>query len=287
MKMVAAATSLALAGGASAQVVLYDSLFIFDEGLFDRAFANCIGVPPPPLTARYDNQVCDDFTLGAAATITRVTADFTSKRGSRPSDGVWVQFYADIEGRPDDRLHAEFFASGSDFQMLDMGLIPDLPQYNFARRFVCDLSASPVELGVGRWWVSVQPVDYSSGSNGDWYWILRDVDQVIGQDMHARNGGRWHVGTPFGGLPGVLAYDTWTEFTTIGFGGPGTVSMRIEGFGGCAADFNGDGQVDFFDYLDFVSAFANEDPSADFNRDGQIDFFDYLDFVAAFAAGCD
>ena len=56
---------------------------------------------------------------------------------------------------------------------------------------------------------------------------------------------------------------------------------------GCAADFNGDGQVDFFDYLDFVAAFAAEDPSADFNGDGQIDFFDYLDFVAAFAEGCD
>ena len=55
----------------------------------------------------------------------------------------------------------------------------------------------------------------------------------------------------------------------------------------CDADFNGDGQVDFFDYLDFVAAFAAEDPSADFNRDGQIDFFDYLDFVQAFAFGCD
>ena len=55
----------------------------------------------------------------------------------------------------------------------------------------------------------------------------------------------------------------------------------------CPADFNGDGQVDFFDYLDFVSAFAAEDPSADFNGDGQIDFFDCLDFVAAFAEGCE
>ena len=54
----------------------------------------------------------------------------------------------------------------------------------------------------------------------------------------------------------------------------------------CAADFNRDGQVDFFDYLDFVQAFSNEDPFADFNGDGQVDFFDYLDFVASFALGC-
>ena len=54
----------------------------------------------------------------------------------------------------------------------------------------------------------------------------------------------------------------------------------------CPADFNGDGQADFFDYLDFVQAFSDDDPSADFNGDGQVDFFDYLDFVAAFDQGC-
>ncbi|MDX2147771.1 MAG: GC-type dockerin domain-anchored protein [Planctomycetota bacterium] len=54
----------------------------------------------------------------------------------------------------------------------------------------------------------------------------------------------------------------------------------------CAADFNSDGQADFFDYLDFVSAFSNEDPAADINEDGQVDFFDYLDFATAFDAGC-
>jgi hypothetical protein len=55
----------------------------------------------------------------------------------------------------------------------------------------------------------------------------------------------------------------------------------------CRADFNGDNQVDFFDYLDFASAFDAEDPSADFNGDNQVDFFDYLDFAAAFDAGCE
>lgn len=65
--------------------------------------------------------------------------------------------------------------------------------------------------------------------------------------------------------------------------------LRIRSTGcvpACDADFNCDGQADFFDYLDFVIAFAVEDPRADFNFDGQIDFFDYLDFIVAFAAGC-
>jgi uncharacterized membrane protein len=54
----------------------------------------------------------------------------------------------------------------------------------------------------------------------------------------------------------------------------------------CRADFDRNGQADFFDYLDFVSAFASEDPAADFDGNGQVDFFDYLDFAATFGAGC-
>ncbi|MDX2147216.1 MAG: DUF3466 family protein [Planctomycetota bacterium] len=51
----------------------------------------------------------------------------------------------------------------------------------------------------------------------------------------------------------------------------------------CRADYNQDGQADFFDYLDFAIAFADEGPRADFNRDDQVDFFDFLDFVAELA----
>jgi hypothetical protein len=54
----------------------------------------------------------------------------------------------------------------------------------------------------------------------------------------------------------------------------------------CRADFNQDHVVDFFDYLDFVSAFASQTLAADFNHDNVIDFFDYLDFVQAFSLGC-
>lgn len=52
----------------------------------------------------------------------------------------------------------------------------------------------------------------------------------------------------------------------------------------CPSDWDLDGDVDFFDYLDFVDQYAGG--SADFNRDDVTDWFDYLDFVQAFAAGC-
>ncbi len=54
----------------------------------------------------------------------------------------------------------------------------------------------------------------------------------------------------------------------------------------CNADFNEDGSLDFFDYLDFVDTFSNLGLRAEFNGDGVVDFFDYLDFVDAFGRGC-
>lgn len=54
----------------------------------------------------------------------------------------------------------------------------------------------------------------------------------------------------------------------------------------CAADFNSDGQINFFDVQGFLAAFAAHDPAADFNEDGVFDFFDVQAFLAAFSAGC-
>jgi hypothetical protein len=54
----------------------------------------------------------------------------------------------------------------------------------------------------------------------------------------------------------------------------------------CSADFNNDGGIDFFDYLDFVDAFTTNAANADFNHDDSVDFFDYLDFVDRFTIGC-
>jgi subtilisin family serine protease len=62
---------------------------------------------------------------------------------------------------------------------------------------------------------------------------------------------------------------------------PGALTREV-----CAADFNGDGFADFFDYDGFVNAFEAGMPDADFNSDGFIDFFDFDEFVQAFEEGC-
>ncbi|MCC6676076.1 MAG: right-handed parallel beta-helix repeat-containing protein [Phycisphaerales bacterium] len=54
----------------------------------------------------------------------------------------------------------------------------------------------------------------------------------------------------------------------------------------CRADLNGDGQVDFADYLEFLNLYDAGDLRADFNGDGQVDFADYLEFLNFYDAGC-
>jgi len=55
----------------------------------------------------------------------------------------------------------------------------------------------------------------------------------------------------------------------------------------CSADCNGDGVLDFFDFLCFQNLFAAGDPYADCDGSGGLDFFDFLCYQNAFAAGCE
>lgn len=70
-----------------------------------------------------------------------------------------------------------------------------------------------------------------------------------------------------------------TDVSGLGGGGSTNLSRRDKNFNDC-------GHLDFFDYLEFVSAFSGDGPGPDFNGDTMIDFFDYLDFVAAFSTPC-
>jgi hypothetical protein len=54
----------------------------------------------------------------------------------------------------------------------------------------------------------------------------------------------------------------------------------------CAADCDGSGGLDFFDFLCFQNLFAAGDPAADCDGSGELDLFDFLCFQNEFAAGC-
>ena len=54
----------------------------------------------------------------------------------------------------------------------------------------------------------------------------------------------------------------------------------------CYADCDGNGVLDFFDFLCFQNAFATADPYADCDGNGILDFFDFLCYQNEFALGC-
>jgi len=55
----------------------------------------------------------------------------------------------------------------------------------------------------------------------------------------------------------------------------------------CAADCNGDGSLDFTDFLCFQNLFSDGSAEADCDGDGRLTVFDFLCFQNAFQAGCD
>ncbi|MDX2147908.1 MAG: hypothetical protein SFZ23_10330 [Planctomycetota bacterium] len=126
---------------------------------------------------------------------------------------------------------------------------------------------------------------------------------IRGIARHPRRPGWLYAGTQVGVFTSTDDGDTWSTTNQ----GPANVSVdelvfmhnsdrllaATHGRGmwtidvpACPADFDQNGQVDFFDYLGFSEAYAGGATSADFNRDGQVDFFDYLDFSAAYAGPC-
>ncbi len=132
---------------------------------------------------------------------------------------------------------------------------------------VCTLTATG--SGVARRLAWVQSIDRPTGSaanlNLEGFALLTDADCSTGNGAYlARK----------------------SVFMTVDDGGAGSLFWVKQWPCICPADFNRDGDIDFFDYLDFVDAFSSWAPMADFNSDGDVDFFDYLDFVDRFSSGC-
>ena len=71
-------------------------------------------------------------------------------------------------------------------------------------------------------------------------------------------------------------------------GGPITLdAITPEGIGSsCVVDFNGDGDLNFFDISAFLDLYANQNAGADLNDDGLFNFFDVSAFLNQFNEGC-
>jgi hypothetical protein len=69
-------------------------------------------------------------------------------------------------------------------------------------------------------------------------------------------------------------------------GGQGAPFIARWGCPACYPDFTGDGELDLFDFLEYVNAFNADENRADCTGDGLFDLFDFLCFVNAFNGGC-
>ena len=128
--------------------------------------------------------------------------------------------------------------------------------------------------------------EYDRTGHGDWTSVPTNVEPVTIQGFNATasggNAAMAIVHVDF--TPGMqLVYSVrLTISNACGSCLPLEIDMAI-----CLANFNCDAAgVDYRDYFEFVDAFSRSDTRGDYNRDSAIDFFDYLDFVAAYAAGC-
>ena len=99
------------------------------------------------------------------------------------------------------------------------------------------------------------------------------------------------------GLTQVADWEVLTEALAVSDDGSVIVGWGInrvgwtEGFVAmvppvCAADFNGDGDVNTLDVLAFLNAWNAREPRADFNNDGSINTLDVLAYLNAWNAGC-
>ncbi|MCC6679059.1 MAG: hypothetical protein IT436_18195 [Phycisphaerales bacterium] len=104
------------------------------------------------------------------------------------------------------------------------------------------------------------------------HWPLAPDEVAGGTTIYAQ----WFIADPSG--PGGTAVSAVAQIPIFcGAAGCPTV---------CIVDFNGDGFVDFADYLEYLSLYDAHDPRADLNDDGFVDFADYLEFLNLYEAGC-
>jgi len=137
-------------------------------------------------------------------------------------------------------------------------------------------------------------VDIAYLENGPWGGIVIHLDAIDGGTVVARDsitisdlGGRDNAAIDVLRVS-ADAFDELHLYATFGaeFSLPRIMIDDLTLTGGCAADFDGDGELTLFDFLAFQNAFDAGEPSADFDGDGSLTIFDFLAFQNAFDAGC-
>lgn len=195
--------------------IVYDTLWITDEGAANAGVGNAIGgIRAFPSLGTIDSQFADDFHLDATSQITTVFVDCQSFfNGDAPDEGFRVQFYPNDGVKPKEDVL--FDITLTDFTREFKGMFANRETY----RYQLDLSGSGVVLDAGDWWMDVQPLDVSDGG---WFWSLSvlDLTPPEGNHAHVRDGWLAH-GNSYHGLWNSTV---WLEHN---FRGRATPARRI------------------------------------------------------------
>ena len=160
-----------------------------------------------------------------------------------------------------------------------LGLLPGTPAFNGwgVARGVSDDGT----IVVGQNFYSINP-----GGNSDGFVWTETTGLMNAMDYFAT------IGLELDGIIDIRSVDTvspdGSTFAATGFEAT-TGELRsviISTNPVCQIDFNGDGELNFFDVSQFISALSTQDASADLNDDGLFNFFDVSSFLSLYAQGC-
>lgn len=207
-----------------AENVIYDTLWIVDDGLTD-AGNGCAISGKSIFGSMRDMGLVDDFEISTGTTeLSRVVTDYVSSNGGayRPATDVMIEVFNDLGGKPSET--PAFQVMGTTYICEEI----NVSWWGPGTRIRVDVEPGIIQINDGLWWVSVVPVDTTV--SGDWYYALRRYGKPILADTHGRDGGTDH-GSLYGGpYTGGYLINNWTSMETMGYK-QGITSMRIESAG--------------------------------------------------------
>ena len=134
---------------------------------------------------------------------------------------------------------------------------------------------SASDNGDGTWTWNIDTMDAAAGTGVEDRFAIYNppIDDGMGGELITYNGGYW-----FGGFTcaddGAGGYTPPAMFQVVLYG---------PGGGGCPADLNNDGSLNFFDVSLFIQDY---NAGGDYNGDGATNFFDVSQFIQDYNAGC-
>lgn len=121
--------------------------------------------------------------------------------------------------------------------------------------------------------VAIAPFDFGApGYDGSFFFIGTNRLGETGVSM---------LSCPSAGDPEPTPYHAIAEGAS-----DMAIVMTVFGETSCPGDCDGSGELDFFDFICFMSAFSAQDPSADCDDNGVLDMFDVMCFQQLLAGTC-